>query len=144
MKRSLFLLLSMIIAIGTSSLSSAGEYSVYPKVHFQTASTWVSVKNTCIDGDYILHTQKDFTLVSYCDDNGSNCTYEKRPLMQPIISTNKRCKKFDSDVCVEWQTYEYVQGPTVKVKVYPSESEAKKEQNLKKVIPYTLKECSSI
>lgn len=141
MNQRLLLLLSICLAWTCSS--QAGEYSVYPMIHFQRASTYVRANETCIHDDVILHKEKDVKKVTYCDDNGSNCVTVEKPLVQPIASINWRC---DKDVCDDDERipYDYVQGLKLKIKIYRSKEDAVSDKDLKKVIPYKLDKCPSI
>jgi hypothetical protein len=136
-------LLLLTICLGWICSSHAGEYSVYPRMHFQLASTWVNANKTCIHDDVILHKEKDVQVFTYCNDSGGNCTEIEKPLVQPIVSTKWRCNKED---CTpeQMQPYEFTQGPHLEIKVYWSKEDAENGSTPKKVIPYTLDQCTSI
>ena len=116
-----------VITMGLLALfamgASAGEYTTFQKIIFQSASTFVPADKVCQSGKTLYHRSKKTIEVEYCNggsNDRANCKVVSRPLVQPISSTRQRCSKMESDECVEWVTVPLVQGPTVKVKHYNS------------------------
>lgn len=114
------LLVSLVILL---SASYASAYDIVgDKIHFQQDSTWVSAlynRTLCHDGEtYYAEVSK---CVEWGGRGGDECTRrEKGPIFQPITSTRVVCKEYRGrdDRCVEWETIEYHQSPTMVVEFY--------------------------
>ena len=119
----------------------AGEFTLFGKIHFQKASSWINASNVCEQDGYLYHKTKDGITVSHCNDDGDNCTTSYRPLVQPVNSTRQRCSKFEDDNCVAYVTVPYVQG-TVTNMVYSSQNAWQDGEAAKASYKYTVDSCN--
>ena len=120
---------AFVIALAMSFAASAGEFSSYQRILFQTASTYVPANKVCTEGGNLFHKGKTEIGVEYCSggsNDRANCHTVFKPLVQPMQSTAQRCARFtghDQSTCATWETYSLNQGPTVKIDIWASEME---------------------
>ena len=134
--------LIVILAATLMSLSAlAGEYTNFGKIQFQSASTWVPANKVCQDAGFLYHKTKDFVVVNYCNDSGSDCTTKSKALVQPMNSTRQRCASYSGDNCSAWITVPFNQG-TVKAEVYSSMSAMSDNKSPKSTYSYTVEACN--
>ena len=136
--------LLMTIALLASTTVMAGEFTVYGKIHFQAASTWVSAKNVCQNAGTLYHKTKDYVKVTCHPKDG--CSDYVKPLVQPMKANKKVCLKAtgkSGDNCVEYGVTGYNQG-TVKIESYKSEKDWDLGKAPTKVTSYTVDSCGSM
>ena len=135
-----FLLMSSIIA-GVGGI--AGGNTSFQKgshIHFQRASTWVNVrfsKSLCHDGHDYKALLKKCIAYEPDDDGGRRCVRsEKYRAFQPMDSLRERCKKYDDESCLEWETVRFYQSPKKIVEVKDS------DDNIKKIEKVVIPKCN--
>lgn len=108
------LMMTVLMLVGSSAFAwtPTGHH-----IHFQSASTWVSVFNSsnglCLDGD--MFRAKITKCAKYNNDDRQNVCKEKVTAWytQPVASTRTICvdERGESGTCYEYATVPYVQSP---------------------------------
>ena len=121
--------------------ASAGEYTHYGRILFQSASTFVPANKTCLNGSSIRYSGK----MQICDesgDNQTNCRLVAVSLKQPVESTRVRCKTaVENDQDCEKITVPFIQGPTVKYAVYRDFKDYEDDRSPVSSGRYTIRGC---
>lgn len=138
MFRSTMFMFSLLLSLA----AFAGEYSVYQRINFQEASTWVDARETCIHDDYIYYQKKQPIFVSTCGE--TECPQTIKTLVQPIVSTRNFCTQPTEDGCAKWTTVDYIQGPLVKVSVFEAPTDLEEGRSPKKVLDYKIQSCDNL
>lgn len=121
--------------------SAHAQFIDYGKIHFQSASAWITPTKVCRDGGMLFHKNKDSIGVEYCDNDDENCKTVYKTLAQPVNSTKQVCKKYEDGDCLGYGTRPYVQGTTT-AKVYRDREDWSEGKMPVRTFKYTVDSCN--
>jgi len=124
------------IAAGVGGIAGGNtSFQTGSHVLFQKESTFVNVlysKSLCHDGhDFEAIVQK---CTRYGNGDDRECKkFEKYKAYQPIDGLKDRCKRYEDDTCVEWQTVRFFQSPKKIVEIKDNDDNIKRKEKV--IIP---------